>query len=228
MLSSRLAALGFTPTEASLAPLLKIRSLDDAVDRFLRLQEDKRVDYGAIPFPLGETRCLSRGQKLTDRMMDYLAVLLFDELGCDPTRFHIVPSFAVGRDMDWGRYRGYEKVLAIMHQSTHWFLLVYEPSPGKFHLYDTLASEEESPIDMEELPIADDDVVEDYYGYVPDQGASGTNCGVLTLLNMVHVLLEKPLPFRYDASPARINKVVLPHLSSLLTDPSSLDVSLLL
>lgn len=142
------------------------------MDQFLRSQEDNNknvIDYGAVPFPVGETGCLKRGQKLTDRTMDYLATLLFRLLGCDETRLHIIPSLCRGNPVDWTRYHRYEKVLMIMHQAQHWFLLVAEPSRRRFHLYDTLASEDDSPIDVEDLSIGDNDVMEDYYGKIPDQ-----------------------------------------------------------
>ena len=175
--------------------------------------------YGSIPFPQGEEKCLTQGQMLTDRMMDYLAYLLFYKLGVDSQKYHLVPSFfCIFSDdyIDWTNYKSFEKVFMIMNHHNHWFLFVYEPKIHLFHLYDPLSSEENSPIDIELLPIGDHDVVNDYYGKIPHQGVSKTNCGILTLMYLICHFLEKPIDF--DASPSRINKVVRPFFSKLLRD----------
>ena len=182
--------------------------------------------YGAIPFPRGEEKCLARGQRLTDRMMDYLAHAIQKATGNN--KIHIVPSFiTVGLEtIPREEYAVYSKVLMIMHQHDHWFLLVYDPPSDIFHLMDTVESEDQSPIDLELLPIGDKDLIEDYYGNIPHQGASATNCGILTLLNIARILADRPLA--YDGSPARINGVLRPYLASVLTDLSKLDLAVLL
>lgn len=178
--------------------------------------------YGSIPFPRGEEKCLSKGQMLTDRMMDYLAYLLFTKLGVDSEKYHLVPSFfcTYSQDsVDWTMYHSFEKVFMIMNHNNHWFLFVFEPKIHLFHLFDPLACEDDSPIDFELFPIGDNDVVEDYYGKIPHQGASKTNCGILTLMYLVCQFLERPIDF--DASPTYINKVVRPFFSKLLWDSST-------
>jgi len=174
--------------------------------------------YGAFPFPSGEEKCLSRGQRLTDRMMDYMALVIQKALDDGTRSIHIIPSFiTVGLSAfpcDDDIYNTYDFVILIMNQNDHWFLLIYEPAMSKFHLLDTVESEEYSPIDFQLLPIGDDDIVEDYYGQIPHQGNSTTNCGILTLINLARFIADKPLV--YDGSPTRINGIVRPFLSSIL------------
>ena len=111
-------------------------------------------------------------------------------------------------------YNIFDFVILIMNQNDHWFLLIYEPAMSKFHLLDTVESEEHSPIDFQLLPIGDHDIIEDYYGHIPHQSGSATNCGILTLINLARFIADKPLV--YDGSPARINGIVRPFLSSIL------------
>lgn len=181
--------------------------------------------YGAIPFPKGEEKCLTRGQRLTDRMMDYLAHAIQRAAG---SNIHIVPSFiTTGLKMiPREEYAAYSRVVMIMNHHNHWFLLVYEPRADMFHLMDTVESEEESPIDVELLPIGDTDVIEDYYGEIPHQGGSATNCGILTLLNLAAILADRPMI--YDGSPTHINKIIRPYLASVLGDIAKLDLDVLL
>jgi hypothetical protein len=92
--------------------------------------------------------------------------------------------------------------------------LVYEPKTDTFHLFDTVASERESPIDLELLPLQDDDRIEHYYGSIPHQGASVTNCGVLTLMNLARIVRGYPL--EYDGSSTKINGIIRPFLAASL------------
>jgi len=174
--------------------------------------------YGAFPFPSGEEKCLSRGQRLTDRMMDYMALAIQKTLDDGTRSIHIIPSFiTVGLSVfpcDDDVYNTFDFVILIMNQNDHWFLLIYEPAMSKFHLLDTVESEEYSPIDFQLLPIGDHDIVEDYYGQIPHQSGSATNCGILTLINLSRFIADKPLV--YDGSPARINGIIRPFLSSIL------------
>ena len=173
--------------------------------------------YGAFPFPSGEEKCLSRGQRLTDRMMDYIALAIQKTFDDGTRSIHIIPSFiTVGLSVfpcD-DVYNIFDFVILIMNQNDPWFLLIYEPAMSKFHLLDTVESEEHSPIDFQLLPIGDHDIIEDYYGHIPHQSGSATNCGILTLINLARFIADKPLV--YDGSPARINGIVRPFLSSIL------------
>jgi hypothetical protein len=174
--------------------------------------------YGNIPFPKGEEKCLTKGQMLTDRMMDYMAFLLFDKLKVDPTKYHLIPTFysILTTDIDWTNYSNFEKVFMIMNHCNHWFLFVYDPKAHIFHLFDPLSCEENSPIDLELFPIADDDLIEDYYGKIPNQGESKTNCGILVLLYLIYLLIDKPIKF--NSSSLHINKVVRPYFAKILRD----------
>lgn len=153
-----------------------------------------------------EIKCLTRGQKLTDAMIDHLAELLLEQSG--DTCSHYIPTFVwrIDDDVDWSHYPDDDRVFVILNQKDHWFLLVREF--GIFHLYDSLPSEEESVVDIHDLPIRDHDVVEDYYGSIPHQGESRTNCGVHALLNMLYLLQGQPPS--YD--PSLINKEIRPFL----------------
>lgn len=168
-------------------------------------------------FPTGEEKCLTRGQKLTDGMIDHLAGLVLDASDAK-----YIPTFMwrIG-EIDWNPTSSSGKVFAIMNQDDHWFLLVRHNDV--FHLYDSLPSEEESIIDIQNLPIGDDDVIEDYYGQIPHQGDSKTNCGIHAILNMIYVLFD--LTPSYD--PATINPIVRPFLKRSIHE-EELDVMALI
>jgi len=159
-------------------------------------------------FPTGEEKCLTRGQKLTDGMIDHLAGLVLEAW---PSGARYIPTFMwrIG-EVDWTPSSPSGKVFTIMNHDEHWFLLVFHN--GVFHLYDSLPSEEESVIDIQDLPVGDDDVIEDYYGQIPNQGNSKTNCGVHAILNMIYVLFD--LTPSYD--PATVNPIVRPFLKRSL------------
>lgn len=167
-----------------------------------------------IPYPKNEEKCLRRGQKLTDGMMDYLADRFFSQYGSADDYW--IPTFITRlMEIDWSAYAGYKRVFAVMHQNDHWFLMMLDNRTGVFHLYDNLPSEEESCVDIQELPIGEQDLIEDYYGKIPSWPRL-TNCGIFTLLNFLHLLLDCPM--RYDPSPKHINQTIRPYLSRLVAD----------
>jgi len=174
------------------------------------------TEYGVVAFPKGEERCLSRGQQLTDRMIDYLAVRILKSLDPD-YHYHYLPTWSslVG-PIPWHTFQNqpYQKILTILNHQHHWFLLVYEPARNLFHLFDPLPTEEESVVDFCSLPIREEDTVEDYYGSIPNQGPSKTNCGVFVLLYLMCMVSCKPMDFPSDNK--YINQHVRPQLKRAL------------
>jgi len=179
------------------------------------------INYGYIPFPTYEIKCLNKGQKLTDGMIDYLINKIFNQLNLNE-KYHYIPTyFHMIEQIDWKKYKNFEKTFIVLNQDNHWFLFVYEPKKLKFHLYDPLPSEDESVIDIELLPIGDDDIIEDYYGIIGNQGKSKTNCGIFVLLYVIGLLTKQNLSFNYDEK--YINNIIRKKFIQFLNDEITVD-----
>lgn len=161
--------------------------------------------------PASEIRCLTRGQKLTDQIIDHIATSVLK--ACGGIHDHYIPTYIwrLG-DISWDGFADDDRVFLILNQNDHWFLLVRHEE--MFHLYDSLPSIEESIIEIQDLPIGDSDPIQDYYGIIPHQGNSATNCGIHSLLNMIYVIRDM-VP-SYD--PSIINKIVRPFLKTHVDD----------
>jgi hypothetical protein len=150
-----------------------------------------------------EIRSLTRGQKLTDAIIDYFAEEFIRIMGGGKT--HYIPTYMwrIG-EIDWTRAG---RICLILNQDDHWFLLVRENKI--FHLYDSI---EKGYVDMDDLPIPQDSILMDYYDKIPDQGESRTNCGMHALLNLA-CILKGDVPL-YD--PRRINQIVRPFFKTCI------------
>lgn len=172
------------------------------------------TDYGCIAFPCGEERCLTKGQMLTDRMMDYLAYKIIS--GSADKNYHYIPTFIHQiYGLNWSEYDNYTKTFAFLNHGNHWFLVVYEPGAQVCHLYDPLSSPEESPVDIEEIG----GIIEYHYGSIPNQGNSKTNCGIFCLLYLMFMYSEMPLVFEGESR--HINTQIRPMLKIFLNDQIS-------
>lgn len=172
------------------------------------------TDYGFIAFPTGEEKCLSKGQMLTDRMMDYLASKIVAER--DERTYHYIPTFIHQiYGINWSAYDAYAKTFTFMNHGNHWFLVVYESINSVCHLYDPLPSPEESPVNVEDIA----GFIEYHYGIIPNQGNSKTNCGILCLLYFL--LMWTGIPVEFNGESRYINTEIRPLLKDLLRDQIS-------
>ena len=176
------------------------------------------IDYGFIAFPTGEERCLSKGQMLTDRMMDYLASKIMEGVGATAGNYHYIPTFYHEiYGINWSEYDAYTKTFAFLNHGNHWFLVVYESSSRVCHLYDPLPSPEESPVDVGQIG----GTIESYYDAIPNQGNSKTNCGVFCLLYFMLLWMERAVEFNVESRV--VNTQIRPLLKNFLRDQISVN-----